>query len=129
MQGTLDGNDVRYSSDSLTTGDFQLERHINVAVKMLALDPNLAKVHSRLISSMAETTFWNHYFSRVAALRAEVGLEPLCEDVRKVRLHVMSFFCFTCSCNRLTCVRSCLWKEVIIPLPSSRSAPNVCSAD
>ncbi|CAN0541362.1 unnamed protein product, partial [Scytosiphon promiscuus] len=58
---------------------FQLERHINVAVQMLSLDPNLAKIHARLISRIPEKTFWHHYFSRVAALRTEVGLEPLCE--------------------------------------------------
>ena len=76
------GGDVRYSSG---TG-FQLERHINVAVKMLSLDPKLAKIHARLISRIPEKTFWLHYFARVAALRTEVGLEPLCEDLLQVRI-------------------------------------------
>lgn len=71
-----------------TAAAFQLDRHINVAVKMLSLDPNLAKIHARLISHMPERTFWYHYFSRVAALRAEVDLEPLCEDLSKVRARV-----------------------------------------
>ncbi|CAM9104784.1 unnamed protein product [Scytosiphon promiscuus] len=62
---------------------FQLDRHIKVAVKMLSLDPNLAKVHARLISHMPEKTFWYHYFSRVSALREELNLEPLCEDLSK----------------------------------------------
>ncbi|CAN0291531.1 unnamed protein product [Ectocarpus sp. 6 AP-2014] len=62
---------------------FQLDRHTSVAIKMLSLDPNLAKIHARLISRMPERTFWYHYFSRVATLRAEVDLEPLCEDLSK----------------------------------------------
>lgn len=85
LQGKVHGDDGRYTGDSLPAAEFQLERHINVAIKMLALDPNLAKIHSRLISHMPEQTFWFHYFSRVAALRTETGLEPLCEDLRKVR--------------------------------------------
>ncbi|CAM9124136.1 unnamed protein product [Choristocarpus tenellus] len=59
---------------------FQLERHTKVAIKMIALDPNLAKVHARLISRMPEETFWCNYFGRVAHIRAEGGLEPLCME-------------------------------------------------
>lgn len=80
LQGKGDADDERHSS-----APFQLDRHIKVAVKMLSLDPNLAKIHARLISRMPEKTFWYHYFSRVAALREEVNLEPLCEDLSKVR--------------------------------------------
>lgn len=69
---------------SAAAAAFPLDRHIKVAVKMLSLDPNLAKVHARLISHMPEKTFWYHYFSRVAILRAEVNLEPLCEDLSQV---------------------------------------------
>ncbi|CAM9976934.1 unnamed protein product [Laminaria digitata] len=79
--GKEDGDDVRYSAGTLRGAGFQLERHINVAVKMLSLDPNLAKIHARLIAHIPEKKFWHHYFSRVAALRTEVGLEPLCEDL------------------------------------------------
>lgn len=86
VHGKEDGDGVRYSAASLTGAGFQLERHINVAVKMLSLDPNLAKIHARLISRIPEKTFWHHYFSRVAALRTEVGLEPLCEDLLQVRI-------------------------------------------
>lgn len=73
-----------------TAATFQLDRHINVAVKMLSLDPNLAKIHARLISKMPERTFWYHYFSRVAALRAELDLESLCEDLSKVCTHALN---------------------------------------
>eukprot|EP00904_Undaria_pinnatifida_P003062 jgi/Undpi1/12757/HiC_scaffold_6.g02425.m1 len=82
-QGKGEGGDVRYPSGALPGAGFQLERHINVAVKMLSLDPNLAKIHARLISRIPEKTFWHHYFSRVAAFRTEVGLEPLCEDLHQ----------------------------------------------
>ena len=51
---------------------------------MLSLDPNLAKIHARLISHVPERTFWYHYFSRVATLRAELDFEPLCDDLSKV---------------------------------------------
>lgn len=71
---------------------------------MLSLDPNLAKVHSRLISRMPEKTFWHHYFSRVADLRAEVGLEPLCEDLRQVSYYLVQFHRFhrTASMRQIT---------------------------
>ncbi|CAM9259600.1 unnamed protein product [Pylaiella littoralis] len=62
---------------------FELDRHIKIAVKMLSLDPNLAKIHARLISHMSEETFWYNYFSRIASLRAAVDFEPLCEDLSK----------------------------------------------
>lgn len=68
-----------------TAATFQLDRHTNIAMKMLSLDPNLAKIHARLISHMSEETFWYNYFSRIATLRADVDLEPLCEDLSKVR--------------------------------------------
>lgn len=79
LQGKGDADNERNS-----IAPFQLDRHIKVAVKMLSLDPNLAKIHARLISHMPEKTFWYHYFSRVAALREEVNLEPLCEDLSQV---------------------------------------------
>lgn len=52
---------------------------------MLSLDPNLAKVHSKLIARMPERIFWHNYFARVEMLRAELGIEPLCEDTLQVR--------------------------------------------
>lgn len=82
-------DDAADDNERNAAATFQLDRHINVAVKMLSLDPNLAKTHARLISHMPEKTFWHHYFSRVAALRAEVDLEPLCEDPSKVWTHVL----------------------------------------
>eukprot|EP00752_Nemacystus_decipiens_P003800 g3496.t1 len=77
------GGDAGDEQPRNTAATFQVDRHINVAVKMLSLDPNLAKIHARLISRMPERTFWYHYFSRVAALRADLDLEPLCEDLSK----------------------------------------------
>ncbi|CAM9436535.1 unnamed protein product, partial [Discosporangium mesarthrocarpum] len=59
---------------------FHLEQHAKVAIKMLSLDPNLAKVHARLISRMPEEVFWCNYFGRIAVIRAEGGMEPLCDD-------------------------------------------------
>ncbi|CAM9152847.1 unnamed protein product [Ascophyllum nodosum] len=84
-QGKEDNDETRHEDETSTSAspEFHLDRHINVAVKMLSLDPNLAKVHARLISHMPEQLFWYHYFSRVALLRKEVGLEPLCEDLSK----------------------------------------------
>lgn len=80
LQGKRDAE-----SERNTAVTFQLDRHTNIAVKMLSLDPNLAKIHARLISHMSEKTFWYNYFSRIAVLRADANLEPLCEDLSKVR--------------------------------------------
>lgn len=83
----MDGDTVPCSTDTGAPTTFQLERHINVAIKMLALDPNLAKIHARLISNMPEKIFWQNYFSRIATFREEVGIEPLCEDISQVRIY------------------------------------------
>lgn len=82
LQGKGEAESERNTADA-----FQLDRHTKIAVKMLSLDPNLAKIHARLISHMSEETFWYNYFSRIASLREEVNLEPLCEDFSKVRSH------------------------------------------
>lgn len=79
LQGKGEEESERSNADA-----FQLDRHTKIAMKMLSLDPNLAKIHARLISHMSEKTFWYNYFSRIAALREEVNLEPLCEDFSKV---------------------------------------------
>lgn len=101
--------DKRHTDDIAPASKFELERHIEVAVKMLSLDPNLAKIHARLISKMPEETFWCHYFSRVAAIRTEVGLEPLCDDLHPVRVPLKRAF-------HATSVRAA-------KLPQPRSAP------
>lgn len=85
LPGEEDGGNVRHNTGASPATEFELGRHINVSVKMLALDTNLAKVHSRLISRIPESTFWHRYFSRVEALRSEMGFEPLCEGLREVR--------------------------------------------
>lgn len=72
------------STGTGTETPFQLKRHIDVAMKMLSLDPNLAKIHARLISNMPESIFWRNYFLRIAELREEIGFEPLCEDQSQV---------------------------------------------
>lgn len=89
VEGQTSDDAHQHAAATTTPATFPLERHINVAVKMLSLDPNLAKMHARLIASMPEKTFWFHYFSRIAALRNEVGIEPLCEDLPKVQTRVM----------------------------------------
>lgn len=85
VDGALDGRTPRHTNGAATPAAFALERHTNIAIKMLGLDPNLGKVHARLIAKMPEETFWFHYFSRIETLREEVGLEPLCEDPAQVR--------------------------------------------
>lgn len=85
VDGTSDGHPLRHTNGAAIPTAFALERHINIAIKMLELDPNLGKVHARLIAKMPEEMFWFHYFSRIETLREEVGLEPLCEDFAQVR--------------------------------------------
>lgn len=81
----LDEETSRHPNGTASAATFPLERHINIATRMLALDPNLAKIHARLIAKMPEETFWYHYFSRIETLREDVGLEQLCEDLPQVR--------------------------------------------
>ncbi|CAM9528784.1 unnamed protein product [Sphacelaria rigidula] len=90
VDGTSDGHPLRHTNGAAIPTAFALERHINIAIKMLELDPNLGKVHARLIAKMPEEMFWFHYFSRIETLREEVGLEPLCEDFAQATSGVSS---------------------------------------
>jgi len=59
-----------------TDFDFNMEAHVSVIMRLLEIDPNLAKMHYRLAAKMDERVFWRNYFHRCALLRAEVGIAP-----------------------------------------------------
>ncbi len=56
---------------------FKLPSHAGIAERMMAIDPNLARKHSKLIPHFPEHDFWMCYFYKVEILRQEVGFEPL----------------------------------------------------
>ncbi len=56
---------------------FKLRSHTGIAERMMAIDPNLARKHSKLIPNFPEHDFWMCYFYKVEMLRQEVGFEPL----------------------------------------------------
>mmetsp|Transcript_39727 Transcript_39727/g.51221 ORF Transcript_39727/g.51221 Transcript_39727/m.51221 type:complete len:207 (+) Transcript_39727:445-1065(+) len=56
--------------------DFDMETHVQLITRLLELDPNLAKAHYKLSAKMDERIFWEHYFHRIALLRADVGVSP-----------------------------------------------------
>ncbi len=56
---------------------FKLQSHTGIAQRMMAIDTNLARRHSKLIPNFPEHDFWTCYFYRVEMLRLEVDFEPL----------------------------------------------------
>lgn len=73
----LPSNDLNFTSEPPNVSDvpFQLSEFIPVAMNLLRLDTNLARVHSRISPKMDEEVFWRNYYCRIAYLRASSGIE------------------------------------------------------
>lgn len=54
---------------------FVFSEFIPVALRLLQLDANLARMHARLASKMNEETFWHFYYYRIMYLRASIGID------------------------------------------------------
>ena len=54
---------------------FVFSDFISVAMRLLQLDANLARMHARLASKMKEETFWHFYYYRIMFLRASIGID------------------------------------------------------
>jgi len=55
--------------------EFEFSEFIPVALRLLQLDANLARMHARLSSKMDEETFWQFYHYRIAYIRASIGID------------------------------------------------------
>lgn len=55
--------------------EFDFQAFIPIALKILELDSNLARIHARLMPRMEEEDFWRNYHYRTRYLRARVGLD------------------------------------------------------
>ncbi len=69
------------TSDADFESSFKLQSYVGIAERMVAIDPNLARKHSKLIPRFPEHAFWMCYFYKVEMLRQEVGFEPLATRV------------------------------------------------
>ena len=54
---------------------FNFTEFVPVALRLLHLDANLARMHARLASKMKEETFWHFYYYRITYLRASIGID------------------------------------------------------
>jgi hypothetical protein len=54
--------------------EFTFDDFVPLALKMLSLDSNLARVHAKLMPHMNEEVFWRNYFFRITYLRFKVGI-------------------------------------------------------
>lgn len=54
---------------------FHFSSFVPIAMRLLQLDANLARMHSKLSPKMDEQIFWFYYFCRVLYLRAAVGMD------------------------------------------------------
>lgn len=59
----------------LSLFNFDFQNHVNQILKLLSIDQNLARVHSKFSPKMDEVIFWRNYFIRVYYLRAKVGID------------------------------------------------------
>lgn len=55
--------------------EFSFKTYIPVIMKLLQLDANLARMHSKLSPKMDEEVFWFNYYCRIVYLRAIVGMD------------------------------------------------------
>lgn len=55
--------------------EFYFQEFVPVAMQLLQLDANLARVHAKLSPKMNEEDFWFNFFCRVAYLRAKSGID------------------------------------------------------
>ena len=56
-------------------GLFYFGSFVPIAMRLLQLDANLARMHSKLSPKMDEQIFWFYYYCRVLYLRAAVGMD------------------------------------------------------
>lgn len=54
---------------------FSFQHFVPVAMKLLQVDSNLARIHSKLSPKMNEEVFWFNYFCRVSYIRAVSGID------------------------------------------------------
>mmetsp|Transcript_7901 Transcript_7901/g.8046 ORF Transcript_7901/g.8046 Transcript_7901/m.8046 type:complete len:182 (-) Transcript_7901:314-859(-) len=63
------------SHDVLLSLSFSFQKFVPVILRLLPLDSNLAKIHSKLSPRMSEEVFWRNYYLRVMYLRARIGID------------------------------------------------------
>lgn len=61
--------------DLLSIIEFDFEQFISVALRLLKLDSNLARMHAKLSPRMKEELFWQLYHFRIIFLRVKIGFE------------------------------------------------------
>ena len=54
---------------------FHFSSFVPIAMRLLQLDVNLARMHSKLSPKMDEQLFWFYYYCRVLYLRSAVGMD------------------------------------------------------
>ena len=59
----------------LSSIQFDFEQFIAIAVRLLKLDSNLARMHAKLSPRMKEEVFWELYYFRIVFLRVKIGME------------------------------------------------------
>lgn len=55
--------------------EFQFNDFVPIAMKLLSLDSNLARVHAKLMPKMNEEDFWCHYYFRIKYLRLKSKID------------------------------------------------------
>ena len=55
--------------------EFQFNDFVPIAMKLLTLDSNLARVHAKLMPKMNEEDFWCHYYFRIKYLRLKSKID------------------------------------------------------
>jgi len=67
---------VPINSDEINAQSlFHFSSFVPIAMRLLQLDANLARMHSKLSPKMDEQIFWFHYYCRVLYLRASIGMD------------------------------------------------------
>jgi hypothetical protein len=65
----------QYLNDKSIAPTFNFQTFVPIALRLMELDPNLARMHAKLMPHMNEEDFWSHYHFRIMYTRATVGLD------------------------------------------------------
>ncbi len=72
---SLSENNFIQPSIRFDKSEFDFNQFVPIAMRLLALDANLARVHAKLMPKMNEEDFWRHYYFRIKYLRAKLNID------------------------------------------------------
>mmetsp|Transcript_7370 Transcript_7370/g.22701 ORF Transcript_7370/g.22701 Transcript_7370/m.22701 type:complete len:338 (+) Transcript_7370:2-1015(+) len=81
----LSRDDATFREDPPERYEFSVKHRRDLILRILELDPNLKRAHSKLAHRFSEHTFWRNYFYKCAILRRAAGLDRPPQEAQQQR--------------------------------------------